>query len=177
MAKKSPHRNRLSRQSIREGYYAAVNRFALLLTATTMLSTTMLTATAFADVVEPEPEDCVEGTSPDTCHGGPHCVPNRCATDEDCDGDFVCEEREYCVDTINCAGMLGPGEDPRDYDRDVIVGQCRGDCGGACNFIRLCVPPLPSGEGGGGCNAGGTPTGLALLLFALGIALYSKRVH
>lgn len=132
-----------------------------------------LTAPAYADVVEPEPDECPEGSTPDTCHGGPHCLPVRCAADTDCTGDFVCEEREYCVDTINCAGMLGPGEDPSDFDRDVIVGECRGDCSGACNFIRLCVPPLPEGGGGGGCNAGGTPTGVAL--FALAAFLVLRR--
>ena len=134
-------------------------------------------APAYADVVDSAPDDCVEGTTPDTCHGGPHCVPNRCTSDAECDGDFVCEEREYCVGVINCAGMLGPGEDPSDYDRDVIEGECGGECSGACNVIRLCVPPLPSGEGGGGCSTGGTSTGSALFLLALGIVLYSKRVH
>lgn len=134
-----------------------------------LVSLLLLTTPALADVVDSPPEDCVEGTSPDTCHGGPHCTPNRCTTDEECEGDFVCEEREYCVGTINCAGMLGPGEDPSDYDRDVVLGACRGDCEGACNTIRLCVPPLPAGGGGGGCSAGGAPTGALLFLIALGI--------
>lgn len=143
-----------------------------------LLAFFLIATPAYADVVEPEPDDCVEGTSPSTCHGGPHCVPNRCTMDADCEGDFICEEREYCVGTINCAGVLMPGEDPRDYERDVIFGDCRGDCDGACNAIRLCVPPLPSGEGGGGCNAGGAPMGgAALLLLAFAIVGYSKRVH
>ena len=133
-----------------------------------LLTLLITAAPAYADVVESPPDECPEGSSPDTCHGGPHCVPNRCSTDTDCTEGFVCEEREYCVGTVNCAGMLGPGEDPRDYDRDVILGTCR-DCSEACNFIRLCVPPLPSGGGGGGCSAGGSPGGFALLLLALGI--------
>ncbi|MEM9071480.1 MAG: hypothetical protein AAGE52_23440 [Myxococcota bacterium] len=124
-------------------------------------------ALARADVVPQPPEECFEGTSPETCHGGAYCAPIRCTADSDCEGDLICDVRTYCVDVINCAGLIGPGEDPRDFDVDQITGECRDSCTGGCNEIRLCVPPLPMGEGGGGCSVGGVPNAFCGMLALL----------
>ena len=97
---------------------------------------------ARADVVPPEPEACLPGSTPSTCHGGAHCRAQKCETDTNCTGGAVCKEITACVRTVNCAGNIAPEDDARAYDQDALEGNCpaSGTCAaGTCQSIRVCV--------------------------------------
>ncbi len=141
----------------------------------------LLVPPATADVVGPDAEDCVEGTSGRSCHGGPYCRPDRCLVSADCSGGETCQELGLCVGKVGCAGMLDPGEDPADYERDDITGRCTPGETGACSTcqtIKVCAGPgaQAGGSDDGGCR-GVAAGGASLLSLALlfGLAHWRRR--
>ncbi len=133
--------------------------FAVVLTS---LATFTLAPVASADVVSPQPASCPEGGQPATCHGGPHCRLLVCATDSDCLEGRVCQDRSFCVGTINCAGLLPPDSDPTMYDVQTLENTCAAgdscDAGAMCKAVKVCVSPndahgfgIPSSQTAVGC--------------------------
>ena len=110
---------------------------------TVMVWSLLGTSLAWADVVNPPPEDCPAGTQGSTCHGGPHCAPVDCGA-AGCKDGLECREVKYCAGVVNCAGMLMPDEDPSQYDTDAIYTTCDADesCDmGTCQAFKVCIEP------------------------------------
>lgn len=118
-----------------------------------------LAPAAFADVVFPEPASCPEGGQPATCHGGPHCRALTCTTNTDCQGGLVCQERSFCVNVINCAGLLPPDADPSMFDVQTVESTCSANdsCdAGSCTALKVCVPAdSMSSSGSSSVSSGG----------------------
>jgi hypothetical protein len=109
-----------------------------------LLMATALAGTARADVVAPPPTTCPEGSTPNTCHYGPHCSALKCLTDSDCPG-RVCKEILACPASILCGGMYSGLPDVRQASRDILTTACSdsGTCGDGkpCQPTLLCVSP------------------------------------
>ena len=114
---------------------------------------TSLSVPASADVVGPPPTSCPAGSTPSTCHGGPHCTPNLCGTDADCTGGTACKDVAYCVTTINCSGLLPPDADPSQFEKDAVDAAC-GACSGGqpCKTLKVCI----AGGTSSSSSSGGT---------------------
>lgn len=161
----------------------------LLLSSLALCASVLLAVPAAADVVGQPPATCPNGSEPSTCHGGPHCNPLSCTTSADC-ATGTCQDISYCVKTISCAGNIPPGEDPSQYDREVVEGLCTGSCGSGapCKTLKVCATGSSSG-GAGGSEAGGSSSGCAVstaaghagevafpaLAAALGVVLRRRR--
>lgn len=131
----------------------------LLLAGLLCCSGVVLSDAARADVVDMEPDNCPDGTVGATCHGGPHCAPKTCSST--CSGGKVCREVAVCTGKIGCAGMLGPDEDPSDYEVTRVFAYCAagGGCSsGICQTMKLCMDPLPGGDDTTAEVDGGGPT-------------------
>jgi len=128
----------------------------------------LVSGAARADVVESPPENCPDGATGATCHGGPHCVPDICVTNGDCVAGEVCVPTSLCTLPFDCG-----------FDETIeVVGLCSNGCpnGGSCQTQSVCVSSAtttttttttgstvsvgPGGAGGGGAGgAGGASTG------------------
>ena len=130
--------------------------FAVLFTSASLL----VASVAAADVVMPPPSTCPEGSQGATCHGGPHCVPSKCASDAECKSGEVCQDRQLCVNPINCAGGWSDPDAAPPMSPDVR-GPCNaGACAeGACNTYKVCVPGSGSGSGSGSGGGSGSGSG------------------
>jgi len=133
----------------------------------------LLPALASADVVGSEPDACPYGGVPNTCHGGPHCRLDTCASDADCSGEQTCQAVDRCIEVVNCAGGIGPGVDPSEFDVDTVAGTCGSCADGECQSVSICVDPM----GGGGCSASTGETPRAWILALLGLALFAPRLR
>jgi len=121
---------------------------------------TMGSATAHADAVPPPPEDCMEGTTGDTCHGGIFCRPRTCTDVSGCNDSELCEERELCIGQIDCTGGWDPEAGP--FYSDTVEGSCPGGAPcveGTCQTVKVCVSPSTSSSSGGTSSGGGTTSG------------------
>jgi hypothetical protein len=109
-----------------------------------------ISLSARADVVGAAPSSCPFGGVPSTCHGGPHCALAGCNSDAECGGGQSCRAVDVCVGVVNCAGLIGPGEDPSMYERATVEGAC-GACPAdtVCQSAKLCAPNEQSPSTGG----------------------------
>ena len=153
-------------------------------TVATMLGVAVVMAAVDvdADAIEPPPKDCPSGTEGSSCHGGPFCDPQTCVNDSKCKNGNTCQDVQYCVKQINCAG--GWGGNPS-Y-RDAVKGLCGANnkcASGSCQALRVCAPPGGvGGDGQGGpvergctcATAGAGTAGLAAWIM-LGLALLVRR--
>ncbi len=134
--------------------------FPALIAGLLALGMTATAGTARADAVSPPPEDCMAGTTGDTCHGGIFCRPRDCTDGSQCDFGEVCEDRELCVGQIDCTGGWDPEAGP--FYSDTVEGSCAGGAActsGTCQTVKVCVPPATSSGGGtasGGSSGGAT---------------------
>ena len=122
------------------------------------LVATLAVATARADAVPPPPDDCLEGTTGDTCHGGIFCRARGCTDGSQCDGGELCEDRELCVGQVDCAGGWDPDAGPS-YT-NTVEATCEGGAAcaeGTCQTVKVCVPPTTAS--GGGTTSGGSSGG------------------
>lgn len=121
---------------------------------TAACATFLSIGSAYADVVGPPPDSCINGGIPSTCHGGPFCALDSCTTDADCEGGKVCKETPLCTGTIDCGGGGGPSPTTQ------VAGSCDAGCqsGSACTKQLVCVASSTGtgGGGSGGDGAGGT---------------------
>ncbi len=108
----------------------------VLLLAGLFLSLQAASDVAHADVVEPPPEDCMDGTVGATGHCRPYCAPVPCS--DFCEG--KCVELRLCVETIICAGLVDPNEDLSRYEQTSVLGTCDdGSCDrGTCETRSVC---------------------------------------
>lgn len=122
------------------------------------LGMTGMAATAQADAVPMPPEDCMEGTTGDSCHGGIYCGPSNCTDGSQCDSGEVCEDRELCIGQIDCTGGWDPEAGP--FYSDTVEGSCAGGAAcssGTCQTLKVCVSPATTS--GGGTTSGGSSGG------------------
>ncbi|EYF03630.1 Hypothetical protein CAP_5421 [Chondromyces apiculatus DSM 436] len=155
-----------------------------------------------ADVVGPPPDTCPDGSTPQTCHGGPYCAPRTCASENDCDAGELCVDRKLCLGELGCGGLLEPDAMPP--MTPTITGTCEGTTActapATCTTMKVCAVNEggvtqssttssggSSGNGGsdggsgdsGGCSFGAAQTrgGLvaALGVLAAGAALLTAR--
>ena len=110
----------------------------------------LIASVARADAIGPPPSSCPPGGVPMSCHGGPYCSPETCASDADCAPGTLCRDVSVCVGSVVCAGLVGPGEDLEQYRRFAVEGTCgQGDCSGSrCTVRPLCVPADRAPDGG-----------------------------
>jgi hypothetical protein len=102
---------------------------------------------AFADRVPPAPDDCPQGSTGDTGHEGPHCIPLDCTTDTDCKGGKVCKEQPLCMEEQ----MLSPGDSPEKRKYIFVYSTCEAGakCSNnvaTCTAGKRCVAPSASKE-------------------------------
>jgi hypothetical protein len=113
---------------------------------------------ARGDAVPPEPETCPAGSTPQTCHGGPHCKPADCTTDADCSGGASCVGQALCIGEVVCAGLIPEDASIDDYKRPTVEGACPAgnECTSpaTCSTRKVCVVPTSSSE-----STGSPPTG------------------
>jgi hypothetical protein len=99
----------------------------------------LMSLTAFADKVPPAPEDCPPGSTGDTGHEGPHCIPLDCTADSDCKDGKVCQERPLCIEKK----MLTPGRSRTPFEYVFVYATCEAGekCSGAatCTTGKRCV--------------------------------------
>lgn len=125
---------------------------------------------AQADVVNPEPTSCPNGSTPSTGHVGPHCAPATCKSDADCKNGTTCREVSLCTTTET--GYHRGGS----YKVDFVHATCSkgGSCSkGTCNTGMRCASNSVTG-----CNQLGTVSGsivLSVLPFFLLFALMWLR--
>lgn len=101
-----------------------------------------LLTSARADVVDFPPASCPRGSTPETCHGGPHCRVKLCQTDADCPKGKACKPVQACFGKISCMGR--PLYTDASYPlTDIMKSACpsSGTCsdGQACPTENLCV--------------------------------------
>lgn len=137
-----------------------------------------LATASLADVVDPEPERCPDGSRGITSHAGAWCEATDCSDDpEVCNEDEACEEVSLCIETISyqAGGNWGDSAEPPTYTSDVAHGTCRTDANcseGTCQTAMRCVQAGALKQTCGCTSA--QPAGLgALALLALG--LISRR--
>lgn len=148
---------------------------------------------AAADAVPEPPTDCPDGTTPNTCHGGPYCAPTSCTQDADCADGKVCRERSLCLGSISCGGGWDPDATPDSSPQ--ILGECGPDAScdpsAPCTPMKVCVSPggassSGSGDGSGddedltvtgcSCRAAGAGNGLAVGAVAAGVLVAGAAV-
>jgi hypothetical protein len=161
-----------------------------------LLCCMLLASLALADKVPSPPDDCPPGSTGDTGHEGPHCIPLDCKTDADCKGGLVCKEQPLCIEEK----MLAPRDDPEKskfvfvYDSCEVGAKCTG--ASTCVTGKRCVaasapkdppkdPPKaptntsPPAAAKGGCSVSLETTGwfawAPLLLFVLGVRIAKRR--
>lgn len=143
---------------------------------------------ASADAVSPPPAVCPDSSTGATCHGPPHCAPDVCHADSDCDPGLSCLPAQLCIQAITCGGWGGstPAEN--------VMGSCAtGACSdlATCTTRNVCRAPAPSADAGpdggvvfskwGCCNvagARGAAGGLVVLpalLFFVWVRRRSRR--
>jgi hypothetical protein len=112
---------------------------------------------AKADVVAPEPTDCLPGSVGSTSHAGQYCTVVDCSTDAtQCGTSASCQSVSFCIKKIT--GSSGYGE--------VTVNDVVGVCGanntcasGTCTPVKACIPAAAGGSNGsGGSSATGGKT-------------------
>jgi hypothetical protein len=119
---------------------------------------------AFADVVEPPPDECLEGTRPSVSHAGPVCWARECGGENavtTCDGSSTCQPRAYCVrDVVDYRNNLYPdamgpcdaqGRCATSYDRCAPADPCIV----TGKTLQLCVEGTAAGGTGGALGTGG----------------------
>ncbi|MCC6624519.1 MAG: hypothetical protein IT385_24945 [Deltaproteobacteria bacterium] len=145
------------------------------LAALASLVVLVLAPVARADVVPPPPDDCIEGTRPSTCHGGPHCRPELCPAGDTCTDGFTCQTKRVCTGELQCAGDWGGGEPPP--KTKVVLGECTSSCT-SCEDLRLCLPAVAPKTSGSksGCHAAGGPAALAFVVLALGLLALAQNL-
>jgi hypothetical protein len=112
----------------------------------------------------------------------------ECTSDADCAGGATCRPVSACIGSVNCAGLLPPDADIRDYATPTVEGTCEtaADCasGDECQTVSMCVMAgvTPGSSGGCGCDVARPKTRLpsesvplALSLVAVGIAVAARR--
>jgi hypothetical protein len=140
---------------------------------------------ALADDVPPPPTDCPPGTTGDTGHEGPHCIPLNCSADADCKDGKVCQELPLCIEEQ----MLTPGRSRTPnkytfaYEACAIGGKCSNSAA-ICTAGKRCVAPTSAPKttktelakkGSFGCAVSSPDTSAQsalLFLFLFGGALY-----
>lgn len=99
---------------------------------------------ARADVVGFPPATCPHGSTPDVCHGGPHCAITLCQANTDCFTGHECKSIQACLGTLNCQGRPMPA-DAAYPPKKIMKSACpsSGFCadGQACQTEKLCVIP------------------------------------
>ncbi len=115
-----------------------------------------MAANARADVVGYPPATCPPGSTPDTCHGGPHCAIRLCQANTDCFTGQECKPIQACLGTLNCQGRPLPA-DAAPPLRKIMKSACpsSGICadGQACQTENLCVSPGSDSTGTTTANA------------------------
>jgi MYXO-CTERM domain-containing protein len=122
--------------------------------AITLLSSPLV----LADAVPPPPMDCGDGSTGETCHGGPHCRPSTCTSNADCTVvGQTCQDVPMCIGTVDCAGMGGS------FPVDTYEGPCNNNAPcvvGSCETRKVCAAGnTGSGSTGSGSGAGDPSTG------------------
>lgn len=137
-------------------------------------------AAARADVVGPPPESCPAGSSPQSSHAGPLCVPMaECTSSAMCMDGAACAPVSQCIETRGCGGLRPPDSGPCTVEH--VVGPCgAGDTctTGVCRSRRVCTSGSTD-DGGCACRAAGAPgrsrpLAVAAML-ALACVLASRR--
>lgn len=94
-------------------------------------------ARARADAIGPPPDDCVEGSAGESCHGGAYCRARGCTGPSDCMIGERCASRELCALSFDCYWDVVPA----------ISGRCgpATECaaGSTCTSLFVCVPAAP----------------------------------
>jgi hypothetical protein len=92
---------------------------------------------AWADMVQPPPENCPPGTYGASTHAGQYCVPRPCVGAGGCATGTACAIKRLCFSERPYTNMTGSGT------VNAIEGSCddglcvRGDC----RAMRVCLPP------------------------------------
>ncbi|MDQ3038047.1 MAG: MYXO-CTERM sorting domain-containing protein [Myxococcota bacterium] len=157
----------------------ALRALGALLAAVVALSSSV----ALADAVGPPPESCPPGSTPQSSHAGPLCVPlGECSSSTECSAGATCEAVSQCVETRDCGGLRPPDSGPCTVDH--VVGACGegSTCAvGTCRTRRVCTTASASSDGGCSCRVAGAPSGpsplavAAMLVGGLAVGARSRR--
>jgi hypothetical protein len=136
---------------------------------------------AAADVVGPPPDNCPNGSYPDSSHAGPTCWPTVCTSNNECTSGEVCVERALCIEPVQGWGRGGQ------FTLDHAVTSCDGSgvCppGASCMTNHRCMPrvaTLTQGVPASSFAIAGVVVGLVLfvllvLVVILGAVLLKRR--
>lgn len=128
---------------------------------------------AQADVVNPEPTNCPQGSIGASSHLGEWCTPDLCTSTTECEDGQTCASRGLCIEEDTTT------DSAQERSRTLVLDTCeeQADCReGTCTFLEVCASEgLFGGSDDGGCGGCGvTPAGSplgGLLGPALGLVL------
>lgn len=155
----------------------------LVIAACTWLASRPASADVITGPTLPDRDECPDGSRDASCldygHGGGHCAPRTCTSDEECAEGEVCEDARLCITYVECTHYDSDGG--MTYDNEASVeGNCEEDGAcevGACESRRVCSGRAVFDDVGCDCavalpgGGAGTAAGLAFIAAALALAI------